>query len=477
MEEIESLKQIINLLLQDSHTNLTSNTGSETSEPTHTPNIISTQMTSTTQEPEKWTMFSTKSRKKNSPQKNSTETNNTYALPTTNRYELLNLLNMVDQDADQLTPGSENPSITPNHEDHLRQQPHPGEGIEHEVNNNRVNYQAYTIPTLLNGKVEYKHSNVIQDKGFCVYHMQKEKSEQYQVVMVGDSFLNRIRDNVDLSLNSKCSTYSLVKPGSDLKTLLDSANSTVGTLSPNDVIVVCGGSNDFNQNNVRPAITCIRDFLVRHNQTNVIIANVPIRHELPYHSPINKRIRSYNSELLHLTSKFAREHGQVALIEIDFDRSFHTHHGLHFNRLGRLLFSNKTAQTIHTMLRDKLEPNIDPKDKCAHHEEENQEVATNYSEDKEEEGKCNLTDGDSGISQAPPGDNTISVSKPNLERQGTTTRVSVPVSEIEQPNLKVNEVMEMQDPEDDREDKDEEDECNDYDGEPVGKCWPLQVKI
>jgi hypothetical protein len=372
---------------------------------------------------------------------------------------------MVDQDADQQPPRREHPPITPNHEDQLRQQSHPGKGIEHEVKNNRKNCQAFTIPTLLNGKMEYKHSDVIQDKGASVYHTQRKKSEQYQVVMVGDSFLNRIRDNVELSLNSKCSTYSLVKPGSDLKSLLDSANSTVGVLTPNDVIVICGGSNDLNHNNVRPAINCIRDFLDRHNQTNVIIANVPIRHDLPYHSLTNKRIRSYNFELLHLTNEFASEHGQVALIEMDFDRSFHTHHGLHFNRHGKLLFSNLIAQTIHTMLRDKLEPNVEPKEKCAHHEEEKQEVATSENEDKEAGGKCNHTDGESGISQAPPDDNTNSVSKPNLERQGTTTMVNVSVSEIEQSNLKANEVMDMQDPEDENEDKDEEEVCNDDDGE------------
>jgi hypothetical protein len=108
---------------------------------------------------------------------------------------------------------------------------------------------------------------------------------------------------------------------------------------------------------------------------------------------------------------------------------------------------------------------MDPKEKCAHNEEEKQEGATSVNEDKEEDGKCNHTDGESETSQAPPGDSTNCVCKPNLERQGTTTRASVSVSEIEHSNHKANETMEMQDPEDDRGDKDEEVEYNDDDGE------------
>jgi hypothetical protein len=99
---------------------------------------------------------------------------------------------------------------------------------------------------------------------------------------------------------------------------------TAGILTQKDVIVICGGSNDLNQNKVKLAISRIREFIERHSHTNIILANVPIRYDLSYHSPTNKRIRSYNKELLELTSELAGEHGQVALIEIDFKRKFHT---------------------------------------------------------------------------------------------------------------------------------------------------------
>jgi len=67
-----------------------------------------------------------------------------------------------------------------------------------------------------------------------------------------------------------------------------------------------------------------------NNHTNIVLANVPIRYDLPYHSQVNKGIRSYNKKLMEIT----KEHKHVALIEIDIDRQYHTRHALHFNKVG-----------------------------------------------------------------------------------------------------------------------------------------------
>ena len=48
-----------------------------------------------------------------------------------------------------------------------------------------------------------------------------------------------------------------------------------------------------------------------------------------------------------------KEHKQVALIETDIDRKYHTWHGLHFNKLGKLLLTNKITQTIYSVLGNK----------------------------------------------------------------------------------------------------------------------------
>jgi hypothetical protein len=53
-----------------------------------------------------------------------------------------------------------------------------------------------------------------------------------------------------------------------------------------------------------------------------------------------------------------KEHKQVALIETDIERKYHTRHGLHFNKLGKLLFSNKITQAVYSTLGMKLKQSI-----------------------------------------------------------------------------------------------------------------------
>jgi len=50
-----------------------------------------------------------------------------------------------------------------------------------------------------------------------------------------------------------------------------------------------------------------------------------------------------------------KEHKQIALIEIALDRKYHTRHGLHFNKPGKLLFSNEIIQTMYSILGNNLE--------------------------------------------------------------------------------------------------------------------------
>ena len=141
----------------------------------------------------------------------------------------------------------------------------------------------------------------------------------------------------------------MVKPGCELNNLLESAESVSGSITHKDVIFICGGSNDFNHDQDEPVIDHITEFIKTNNHTNIVLANVPTRYDLSYHSQINKGIRSYNEKLREIT----KEHKQVALIEIDLDRKYHTSHGLHFNKLGKMLFANKITQMIYLLLDNK----------------------------------------------------------------------------------------------------------------------------
>jgi len=90
----------------------------------------------------------------------------------------------------------------------------------------------------------------------------KNKLRHHKIKMIGDSFLRGIRENVEISLSNKVGIYSMAKLSCELNTLLESANNVLE----------------------------------------------------------NKGIRCFNKKLMEIT----KEHKQVALIEIDTDRKYHT---------------------------------------------------------------------------------------------------------------------------------------------------------
>ena len=56
--------------------------------------------------------------------------------------------------------------------------------------------------------------------------------------------------------------------------------------------------------------------------------------------------------------EITKEHKQVALIEIDVDKKYHIQHGLHFNKLGRLVLTDKVTQMIYSVLGNKQKQSI-----------------------------------------------------------------------------------------------------------------------
>jgi hypothetical protein len=118
------------------------------------------------------------------------------------------------------------------------------------------------------------------------------------------------------------------------------------------------------------------EFIEINNHTNIVLANVPTRYDLSFYSQVNKEIRSYNEKLREISKK----HKQVALREIDIDRKYHTRHGLHFNKSGKLLFANKITQMIDLILGNKQKRNTGMNEKCRNQGGETEAEGRNYNQ-------------------------------------------------------------------------------------------------
>ena len=127
--------------------------------------------------------------------------------------------------------------------------------------------QGHYIPIILNGKTEGNNTGVTVNE--VIYKNGKNKIQNYKkqkVILIGDSFLRGIRDNVELLTSDKFSVYSLLKPGCDLDTILKSAYKASESLTHKDLICICGGANDFNSDMEGPNVNNI---LSLYSQTSI----------------------------------------------------------------------------------------------------------------------------------------------------------------------------------------------------------------
>jgi hypothetical protein len=137
-----------------------------------------------------------------------------------------------------------NTSYTSNRSHRIKQHHQSREELKRIDKETKEDTQIYHIPTLLNGIIRNTSKETVSSVGTCRTRVVKNKSLRHKLTMIGDSFLRGIRENVELLLSDRSGTCSMVKPGCELNTLLESAKSAIGGLTHKDAILICEGSSD-----------------------------------------------------------------------------------------------------------------------------------------------------------------------------------------------------------------------------------------
>ena len=94
----------------------------------------------------------------------------------------------------------------------------------------------------------------------------------------------------------------------------------------------------------------------KYSNTNIILVNIPQRHDLVKDSRINLEIQALSTKLGKIASLFSH----VTLIDIDFNRMYFTKHGLHLNNAGKEGLAKLIATHIDKLVNDvnKTKPTI-----------------------------------------------------------------------------------------------------------------------
>jgi hypothetical protein len=151
---------------------------------------------------------------------------------------------------------------------------------------------GYKIPSILNGRV-------ITDENKQPLWTTKKPARvcDHKVRIIGDSHLKGSAVRINQYLNTKFEVSSFIKPCACTNQLVHSQENKLSNLGKKDVIIINGDSNNIgNKANRNGIIVRVTQFIQNHNNTNVIVLNIPYRHDLAKDSRPNLEIQAFKAK-------------------------------------------------------------------------------------------------------------------------------------------------------------------------------------
>ena len=170
-----------------------------------------------------------------------------------------------------------------------------------------------------------------------------------KVVLNGDSHIKGFATALQSALTSEYELFSAVKSGSRSKMLCESITETVKQFSKEDVLVICSGTNDYEQDNFKSTFRNIKEYLSPLTHTNILVLGIPFRYDLQNSTAVNSKILKINKKL----SKLVRILPNISFLDSNNDSKLFTRHGLHRNKLGKQLVQAQIATYIFSIFKRK----------------------------------------------------------------------------------------------------------------------------
>ena len=169
-------------------------------------------------------------------------------------------------------------------------------------------------------------------------------STKHKIILLGDSHLRGYACSLKSVISKHYDILGVVKWGSGSSKLKESVKEGLAQYSFNDLIIISSGTNDLEQNGFKDTFQNIRSFITNNYHSNILLMNIPYRFDLPNSHEVNEDISAIN----HKLKKLVRALHHARHICSDNDRKLFTNHGLHRNKLGKILISLQLAEYIIT---------------------------------------------------------------------------------------------------------------------------------
>jgi len=178
------------------------------------------------------------------------------------------------------------------------------------------------IPTIINGRL------IHGDDWKPTKKKKEEKtsttgtSSSHKVKILGDSHLRETASKIDQYLNTKYEVSSWIKPGANTEETVNTLVEDLKCLGTQDVIVMNGGSKDIGskRNQIHKVLVQMKQFIQENTHSNIIIVNIPPRHDMNRNSVTNLEIQAANRKL----NKIVKAYNNVTIIESNLHRKYFT---------------------------------------------------------------------------------------------------------------------------------------------------------
>jgi capsular polysaccharide biosynthesis protein len=155
--------------------------------------------------------------------------------------------------------------------------------------------------------------------------------KQRQIIIIGDGHTRGLAHELKYSLGKDFEVNGMVMPGARLENITNLSAEGISTSGKKDVVVIWGGANDINKNEVNNGLKHLKNFVNNRQNTNIIVVSAPHRYDLDESTCVNKEVVVFNRKL----HKIMKTMDNVELLQTKLNRNDFTHHGLHLKISGK----------------------------------------------------------------------------------------------------------------------------------------------
>jgi len=138
-------------------------------------------------------------------------------------------------------------------------------------------------------------------------------------------------------------------PGLRLQNITKLARNEIAGFSKEDTVIIWGGSNDVNRNESMKGLVNLNEFVDQRNNINIMIVNIPHRHDLLATSCINKEAENFNKKL----QKIMKYKDNVRILNYKTTREDFTQHGLHLKATVKAKAAKLMSQNLSPLPENK----------------------------------------------------------------------------------------------------------------------------